>query len=203
MPSWRRESRPPGRRRALSDRKRLVVEIAAGLLLILIAFAAWSTAQRRGERQAAELQARHEHAAAQMRQECEARAERLATSEAQAAFRAFAAGIQGITLGQQKGMLDMAKGGLLRLPHVAFVHVLGPDGKVMTSSNEQYQVAGQADARASWALEAADLRTRPGDLPGTIEIAAPFQGASGRVAVLWLGYKTRELLAETSQDSEP
>ena len=31
-----------------------------------------------------------------MRQECEARAERLATSEAQAAFRAFAAGIQGI-----------------------------------------------------------------------------------------------------------
>ena len=62
---------------------------------------------------------------------------------------------------------------------------------------------GQADARASWALEAADLRTRPGDLPGTIEIAAPFQGASGRVAVLWLGYKTRELLAETAQASEP
>lgn len=31
-----------------------------------------------------------------------------------------------------------------------------------------------------------------------LEIAAPFQGASGRVAVLWLGYKTRELLAQPS-----
>jgi hypothetical protein len=78
---------------------------------------------------------------------------------------------------------------------VAFVHVLAPDGKVLASSNEKYAVAGSADVRASWALQAADLQTRPGDLPGTLEIAAPFQGASGRVAVLWLGYKTRELLA--------
>ncbi len=59
----------------------------------------------------------------------------------------IAAGIQGSALGQQKGMLDMAKGSLLRLPHVAFVHVLTPDGKILTSSNEKYQVAGQADAR--------------------------------------------------------
>lgn len=181
----------------MTDRKRLILEIAVGLLLVLMAFAAWNTAQEGGRQHAEELQARHESAAGQMRQECESRAARLAESEAQAAFRAFAAGIQGITLGQQKGMLDMAKGSLLRLPHVAFVHVLAPDGKVLTSSNEQYQVAGQADDRAAWALAAADLRTRPGDLPGTLEIAAPFQGASGRVAVLWLGYKTRELLAQS------
>lgn len=185
------------------DRRRLILEIAAGLLLVLIAFAAWSLAQGRGEQRLEELEARHESAAAQMRQECDARAERLAASEARAAFQAFAAGIQGIALGQQRGMLDMAKGSLLRLPHVAFVHLLAPDGKVLTSSNEKYQVAGQADARASWALEATELRTRSGDLPGTLEIAAPFQGASGRVAVLWLGYKTRELLAATSQDPEP
>ncbi|HSK75328.1 MAG TPA: hypothetical protein VLQ45_02640 [Thermoanaerobaculia bacterium] len=187
----------------MSNRKRLMLEIAVAVLLLLICAAVWTSSRRSGEQRLAQLETRHESAVEQIRQECEARAEELATSEAQAVFRAFAAGIQGSVLGQQKGMLDMAKGGLLRLPHVAFVHVLTPDGKVLTTSNEKYAVAGSADARASWALQASDLQTRPGDLPGTIEIAAPFQGASGRVAVLWLGYKTQELLRATPQDAEP
>ncbi len=179
----------------MPNRKRLMIEIAVALLLILIGFAAWSSSRRRAEEELAQQRGQHESAAAQTRQECEARAERLATSEATAVFRAFAAGIQGSALGQQKAMLEQAKRALLQLPHVAFVHVLTPDGKVLTSSNEKYAVAGSSDSRAAWALQAADLRTRPGDLPGTLEIAAPFQGASGRIAVLWLGYKTRELLA--------
>lgn len=187
----------------MSNQKRLMIEVAVALLLVLICIAIWSTAKRGSERQLTDFEARQESALNQVRAECDARAERLATSEATAAFRAFAAGIQGATLGQQKGMLDMAKGSLLRLPHVAFVHVLAPDGKVLTSSNEKYAVAGKADDRASWALQATDLQTRPGDLPGTIEIAAPFQGASGRVAVLWLGYKTQELLAASRQGTEP
>ena len=120
--------------------------------------------------------------------------------QAEAVFRAFAAGIQGSALAQQKGMLDVAKGSLLRLPHVAFVHVLGPDGKVLASSNGKYEVAGRADARADWALGVTDLETRPGDLPGTTEVAAPFQGAAGRAAVLWLGYKTRDLAGSQVQD---
>ncbi len=187
----------------MSNRKRLILEIVVASLLVLICFAIWSTAQRRSERQLAELEARQETALSQVRQDCGARAGRLAASEATAVFRAFAAGIQGATLGQQKGMLDMAKGSLLRLPHVAFIHVLAPDGKVLTSSNGKYAVAGKADARASWALQAADLQTRPGDLPGTTEVAAPFQGASGRVAVLWLGYKTQELLAASGEEGAP
>lgn len=185
----------------MSNQKRLILEVAVAVLLVLLCIAFWSSARARGEQRVAEATARHERTVAELRQECEARAERLATSEARAVFRAFAAGIQGSVLGQQKGMLDMAKGNLLRLPHVAFVHVLAPDGKVLTSSNGKYEVAGRADARADWALQAADLRTRQGDLPGTIEIAAPFQGASGRVAVLWLGYKTRELLAASGQEN--
>jgi hypothetical protein len=180
----------------MSDRKRLMIEIGVAVLLILACFAIWSLARRSGERRLADLRSRNETALGQVRQDCQARAEKLAMDEAQAVFRAFAAGIQGIVLGQQKGMLDMAKGGLLRLPHVAFVHVLAPDGKVLTSSNEKYEVAGRADDRAAWALQATDLQTRTGDLPGTVEIAAPFQGASGRVAVLWLGYKTRELAGQ-------
>lgn len=187
----------------MSNRKRLIFEVVVALLLILICAAIWNTAQQRSERQLARSEARQKIAVSQVRHEFDARAGRLATSEATAVFRAFAAGIQGATLGQQKGMLDMAKGGLLRLPHVAFVHVLAPDGKVLTSSNEKYAVAGQADARASWALQATDLQTRTGDLPGTIEIAAPFQGASGRAAVLWMGYKTQELLAGSGQGAEP
>ena len=187
----------------MSSQKRLIVEIAGALLLIVIGFLAWSASESRGERQLTEAEARHESALVQVRQEGEARAERLARSEAQAVFRAFAAGIQGSVMGQQKGMLDMAKGGLLRLPQVAFVHVLAPDGEVLTSSNQKYTVAGRADDRAAWALAAGDLQTRAGDLPGTIEIAAPFQGASGRVAVLWLGYKTQELLATGDQGAEP
>jgi hypothetical protein len=174
----------------MANRKRLIIEVAVVLLLLLIGFAVWSSSQR----ELAQQRAEHESAVNQVRQECAARAERLAESEAKAVFRAFAAGIQGSALGQQRSMLDLAKGGLLRLPHVAFVHVLAPDGRVLTSSNEKYSVAGRADGRASWALQATNLQTRPGDLPGTIEIAAPFQGASGRVAVLWMGYKTRDLL---------
>lgn len=179
----------------MSNRKRLMAEVVVALILVLLCIVIWNTLQARGDHRVAELETRHESAASQLRQESEARAERLAASEAQAVFRAFAAGIQGSALGQQKGMLDMAKGGLLRLPHVAFVHVLAPDGRVLTSSNEKYAVAGRADDRAAWALQADELRTRSGDLPGTIEIAAPFQGASGRVAVLWMGYKTKDLLA--------
>lgn len=174
----------------MPNRKRLMIEIAVVLLLVLIGFAVWSSSQR----ELAQQRAEQERAVHQARQECEARAEKLATSEATAVFHAFAAGIQGSALGQQRSMLDLAKGGLLRLPHVAFVHVLTPDGKVLTSSNEKYTVAGSADGRASWALQVTNLQTRPGDLPGTVEIAAPFQGASGRVAVLWMGYKTQELL---------
>lgn len=187
----------------MSNRKRVIVEVVVALLLILIGAAIWNTAKQRSERQLARSEARQKIAVSQAQHECDARAERLATSEATAVFRAFAAGIQGATLGQQRQMLEMAKGSLLRLPHVAFVHVLAPDGKVLTSSNQQYAVAGEADARASWALQATDLQTRTGDLPGTVEIAAPFQGASGRTAVLWMGYKTQELLAGTRQGGEP
>ena len=185
----------------MSNAKRLIVEVVVALLLVLICFAIWNTAQRRTERQLGESEARQKIAVSQAEEECAARVEKLATSEATAVFRAFAAGIQGAALGQQKGMLDMAKGSLLQMPHVAFVHVLTPDGKVLTSSNEKYVVAGRGDTRASWALQADNLQTRTGDLPGTIEIAAPFQGASGRVAVLWMGYKTRELLAASRQDA--
>lgn len=179
----------------MSSNRRLIVEIGAIVLLLLIGFAFWSVSRRNHEQQLADLRTRQENAAEQIRQDSERRAEWLAQNEATAVFRAFAAGIQGSALGQQKGMLDLAKGGVLRMPYVAFVHVLTPDGKVLTSSNEKYTVAGSAGDRAAWALGATDLQTRPGDLPGTIEIAAPFQGASGRSAILWMGYKTRELLA--------
>lgn len=100
----------------MSDRKRLMIEIGVAVLLILACFAIWSLAQQSGERRLADVRSRNEAALGQMRQDCQARAEKLAMGEAQAVFRAFAAGIQGIVLGQQKGMLDMAKGGLLRLP---------------------------------------------------------------------------------------
>lgn len=183
----------------MSKGKRLILEIVVAVLLVLICIAIWNTAQRREEQQLAGFEERQKSALDAARNECAARAEKLAASEATAVFRAFAAGIQGAALGQQRGILDMAKGSLLRLPHVAFVHVLSPDGKVLASSNEKYAVAGQADARAGWALQATELRSRPGDLPGTLEIAAPFQGAGGRAAILWLGYKTQELLAETRQ----
>ncbi|HEX5759788.1 MAG TPA: hypothetical protein VF121_11385 [Thermoanaerobaculia bacterium] len=179
----------------MSERNRTLIEVAAAAVLILIFLAVWGVSRGRAERERERLAAGHETALAEAQRACEARAERLAASEAEAVFRAFAAGIQGSALGRQKGMLDMAKGVLLQLPHVAFVHVLAPDGAVLTSSNEKYAVAGRADGRASWALGARQLQKRRGDLPGTVEIAAPFQGASGRTAVLWMAYKTHELLA--------
>jgi hypothetical protein len=96
-------------------------------------------------------------------------------------------------MANQRALLEQAKGALLRLPHVAFVHVLAPDGSVLTSSNQKFVVDGRADARASWALASSELQTRRSDLPGTVEVAAPFQGAYGRAAVLWLGYDTAQV----------
>src|SRR5690242_15073960 len=124
----------------MTNRKRLIFEVAVALFLILVFWGIWSASQR----QLAQQKAERASAIAQAQQECAARAGRLAMSEATAAFRAFAAGIQGSALEQQRSRLDLAKSGLLRLPYVAFVHVLTPDGKILTSSNEKYSVAGSA-----------------------------------------------------------
>lgn len=179
----------------MHQRKRLLIEIVVAVLLLLLAWTTWSLTRRSGERQRAELVARQESTLEATRQQAELRAARMAEGEARAVFRAFAAGIQASAVGQQKGMLNMAKTNLLQLPYVAFVHVLTPDGQILTTSNGKYEVAGRVDGRADWALAATELVTRPGDLPGTLEIAAPFQGASGRAAVLWMGYKTHELVS--------
>ena len=95
------------------------------------------------------------------------------------------------------------------MPNVAFVHLLTPDGDVLTSSNEIYTVSGTPAARisswtlrASWALEATSLQTRPGDLPGTTELAGPLQAPPGERVILWLSYQTGELLEGTRSKPE-
>src|SRR5918992_3790846 len=88
--------------------KRLILEIAAALLLILICRAVWGPAERCNEG-LQELGSRHESAIDQIRQESEERAERLAASEAEAVFRAFAAGIQGDVSAREKEKLLRAK----------------------------------------------------------------------------------------------
>ncbi len=182
----------------MSNQKRVLVEVAVVVLLVVACFSVWSLSQRRSDRMAVEQRDESQKAIHQLRQECDARAAQLAEDQAKAVFRAFAAGIQGSAIAQQKGVLDMAKGGLLQMPRIAFVHVLTADGRVLMSSDEKYEVSGRADGRAAWALQAADLTTRAGDLPGTTELAAPFKGGTDGSAVLWMGYKTEELQAAAS-----
>ena len=82
------------------------------------------------------------------------------------------------------------------LPWVSFVHVLTPDGQVLSSSDRRLMATGQADERAKWALSAEELLVRQA-AEGVTELAMPVRGVSEPVAVLWLGYRTDALMAQT------
>jgi hypothetical protein len=181
--------------------RRLLWEAVIALLLLAVIWGGWKWSAVHTASQLAARQAVHDKATAALRDGCSAWASRLAESQAEAVFRAFAAGLQPAVMAGREEAVLQAKNRLLELPQVAFVHLLAPDGSVMVSSDEKYTTTGHADDRAAWALATRDLTVRTGDLPGTTEVAAPILGSNGPVAILWLGYKTRGLEETTRPES--
>lgn len=112
----------------------------------------------------------------------------LAAGEANAVFRAFAAGIHPLVLPERADSLDQAVAALLDLPAVEGVHVVAADGRVLASSDRKLETTGRLDERDAWVLATTALTTREGDRPGVVQLAAPIVGPSGPAGYLWLAY---------------
>ena len=176
--------------------KRTVVEILAVLALALVAVGAWWWAdRRRGERLETE-RAQSQERLRTLESAANRWADALAASEAEAAFRAFASGIQPLVLANQAQAIDQSVGALLELPGIAFVHVVAPDGSVLATSDRKLATTGSIPDEGRWVLETAGLAVRRSADPGVLELAAPVVGAAGPAGFLWLAYDTGAVMAE-------
>lgn len=176
----------------LARRIRILTGALAGGLAValLLAGGLWLWARQRLDEQARECTTR----LAQAVEGSSAWASALAAGEAEAVFRAYQAGIHAAVLAGRRESLDVSIDEMVRLPGVVFVHIMGPDGAVLASSDRRYTVTGRASERAAWALGAIEASVRQGALPGTIELAIPIQDAAGARAVLWGAYNTQKII---------
>lgn len=180
----------PAKKSAMkSATRRLLWEISLGLLAVLVVVGVWKYQAWRAEKQLASLAAEHQAEMALRAQEAEQWAAELAYRQAELAFYAFGAGIRGDLLAGREDDIAAAIDLLIRLEPVLFVHVLGPGGEVLGTTDRKLEITGQADGRALWALEASDVVVRV-DGDDLTEIAGPITAGEGgeTLAVLWLGY---------------
>lgn len=172
--------------------KRVGVEIVIIVILALIAVGAWFYKDYEAAREMERVNREHTAWVDELRLAATGWAESLSEREAEAAFRAFAAGVAPTLLAGRNDTVDQAVGGLLELSGIAFVHVLGPDGEVLASSDRKLMTAGTVGERATWVLASDQVTTRPSERRGLLELAAPVVGSSGPVAYLWMGYDVEE-----------
>lgn len=125
-----------------------------------------------------------------LRSEADAVEDELASGRAEAVFRAYSAGIHAAVLASRKESLELSVEELVRLPGVAFIHLLQPDGSVIASSDRKLVVMGKVGERGVWALGAQGFVSRKGDMAGTLEMAMPLEDAAGVKTVLWMSYET-------------
>lgn len=179
--------------------KRTTWEIAVLVVLLLAGYGFWKWSQGEAQRAIDAQAEQQEEARSQLQTSYENWAESLADSEARAVFKAYAAGIHPALLSDRTEALEQSKQQLLHLEHLVFVHLLQPDGTVIFSSDEKLATSGISAERGHWALALEELDERPGEIEGTLELAAPIRGSggSGVEAVLWLGYDTRSLRQDT------
>lgn len=170
--------------------KRVGVEALIIVILILAAAGIWWWKERElGTRLSEEAESCRGEVAL-VHKQGEAWATRLAASEATAAFRAFAAGVQPAVLTGRRDNLDQAVSALLDVPGIDAVHIVNAQGEILASSDRKLLATGQIGERGAWVLATTALTTRAGDRPGVTELAAPVVGAAGPAGFLWIGYRT-------------
>lgn len=174
----------------MSNKRRTAIEVATLILLVGALAGIWLWAAHERREALVAQAARCNDTLEGIRAETDGWTEALAQGQAEASFRAAAAGIHADVLSGRTEALQVAVAELLRLPGVVFVHLLKPDGSTLVSSNQKYTETGRAGERAAWALGVQDFSIRMGDLPGTTELASPIKDAAGVKAVLWMAYDT-------------
>ena len=184
-----------------SSTRRLLWEIGLGALAIAAMFGVWKLQEWRIGKQITQLEADHQAQLAQQVEETERWAAELGYQQAELVFQSFAAGIRGDLEAERIEDVTTAIDLMIRLEPVLFVHVLGPDGTVLGTTDRKLEITGESDERARWALEANELVVRTG-LDQLVEIAGPIQaGEDGpKLAVLWLGYQDTGLAERIGGD---
>lgn len=187
--------RPPGRRIL----RRWLIELIAVLALagVIGGLYGWFAHRQAVLERACETQR------ADTQKETATSLDVLTWGRAEAVFRAYTAGIHAAVLAGRKESLEQSVEELVRLPGVAAVHLLQPDGSVITSSDRKLLITGQVGARGAWALETQDFAQRAGDMNGTTELAMQIQDAAGVKAVLWMVYDTERIKAQMEKASLP
>ncbi len=183
----------------MATAERVFWETVVALGFVALLAASWFLSGRRAahrleetareSRAAAEVVAHdHQQALHALGSTCEGWADSQARSEAEAAFRAFSAGIQPAAAARWTRFLGVTRDELLRYPRVAFVHLMTPGGRVLMSSDDDLTAAGRVDERADWARATQGLETRREDGSSILEMAAPVLENGQAIAYLWLGY---------------
>lgn len=181
--------------------KRLGIEaIIIGLLVLAIAGIWWWRGHAAGE-EIEQLRADRDEQVSVLSGDALRWAGRLSAGEAEAVFRAFAAGVAPQILPGGEPNLDLAVGGLLELPAVDFVHVLAPDGTVLATSDRKLATTGRIGEAERWALGSDDLIRRASSQPGVTELAAPIVGSAGPAGYLWMGYRTQQVMDSSRPSS--
>jgi hypothetical protein len=173
-----------------------------------VVFWSGSRVDRNAESLAVEHEQALEAADQEHRQEIEAlnrswadSSDARARAQARAVFSAFEAGIHTAAAARWGRYLDSARDVLMAQPAVAFVHLVSPQGGVITSSDESLASTGRLDEAGDWALAAQALATRDGQISGVFELAAPIQEGGRTVAILWMGYDLGQVKADSPDPS--
>ena len=184
-----------------SSTRRLLWEIGLGALAIAAMFGVWKLQEWRAGKQLAELEAGHRAELAEHTAETERWAAELGYQQAELVFQSFAAGIRGDLEAGRIEDVTTAIDLMIRLDPVLFVHVLGPDGTVLGTTDRKLEITGESDERARWALESSELVVRTG-LDQLVEIAGPItvDEDQRKLAVLWLGYQDTGLAERIGGD---
>lgn len=133
-------------------------------------------------------QERHSDEIESLRQSWMAESRIRAQGQAAAVAQAFAAGIRTAAAGRWGRYLDSARDALMADPAVSFAHLVTPQGRVITTSDESIEASGRLDEADQWPLSAEALTTRNRAESGLYELALPIVEGDRTVAVLWLGY---------------
>jgi hypothetical protein len=131
---------------------------------------------------------RHDNEIATLKKARKRHAEEQAKERARDVFTAYEAGIQSAAAARWNRYLDNARDSLLAQPEVLFVHLLTPQGRVISTSDEALAQVGRVSEQDQWPLGVDSLAGRDGETAGTLELAAPIQEEGRIVAVLWMGF---------------
>ena len=131
---------------------------------------------------------KHQAEIASLERKWTARLADRSRNEAEAVLNAFEAGAHTAIAARWGRYLATATETLTGRPEVLFLHIVTPQGRVVTGSDETLRTSGRLDETGEWVLAATGIESRTGAESGMLELAMPVREGGRTVAFLWMGY---------------